>query len=348
MSTEITPEQVIANLEMLIANATIARGSLVNAPILAASAAAASAADEASITALNAEVLALEAEIERLKAQVPPSRAPIQIGANCNTPTDNSWPYFKSVEQTFGQPLNPARMFDGRTIALSGPAKAALAEGRPVAYSIAADVPSGIAGTYDGAVRSMAMELSKVPNSIFLADHEPEQPPKGISGPSFVKWQERFYGVVREVAPDLLVGPAHQSYQYEGPWANRGLDGSYLTSAGDFYGLDYYTGVPSGRKAGVPLSQEPGWVNWFKLVRPMAMKTGYPIKFMEYGVYHPDQSILEDILRQDADYIQGLNDTGDVYIDTLCLWLGSGNQGNWQTGLLAAAPLIRWLYEPLS
>ena len=277
----------------------------------------------------------------------PPGVSTIVLGANGSNPPDYSYQRFLAVEQAFGAHLAPARMFDGKKVVLTAPAAECLMAGRPCAYSIAVDVEAGIRGDHDLAVRDIAVQLATVPGSVFLSVHEPEQPPKGIPGPRFVAWQDRFYSLVREAAPRLSVGPAHQSYQYEGPWAARGLDGSYLTSGGDFFGLDYYTGTPKGGKGGVPLTEQPGWLNWYALVRPAALATRKPIRFLEYGVYHPDPTAREDILRRDRDYLAGLNaDPNEPDVDLLCLWLGEGNAGDWQTGLIQSAPLLRELYGP--
>ncbi len=75
------------------------------------------------------------------------------------------------------------------------------------------------------------------------------------------------------------------------------------------------------------------------------MASGKPIRFMEYGVYHPTRQNREDILRRDHDYLSALNaNPAEPNVDMLLLWLGSGNAGDWQTGMLESAPLLRQLY----
>lgn len=166
--------------------------------------------------------------------------------------------------------------------------------------------------------------------------HEPEDADDtyGGDGTKFVAAYTPVYDKLKAANPQLLVGMAAMTFQYNpnnAPIQQQGVDGSFIPPADkvDFYSADNYQNKPSGKG----LVNDPAWLGWYKLVKDK----GKPLALAEYGMgVNPVGYTVDAWAAQRAASIKA----DAVYLRTLpgfqlpgafwLYWYNTGAQGDWR------------------
>lgn len=258
-----------------------------------------------------------------------PGPPTITLGAAVNLP-DNSFASFRAAEQKVGVPLRVDRTFS-TGVTLPQTAKDALAAGVSVYHSIRPPLNPTTAD--DQAILGVAASLAAVPGSALLAHHEPENPNKTTTAAAFQSVHRHVYRLVKAQHPNLDVGYASMSYHYR-PGGVAVAGGWIIPDEfTDFHGVDDYRGASAYEPLG-PIEANNQFGGWWKLVQGMIK----PKRVIEYGIRADDRNFMAGVIRSDHAWLSAHG------FDTVLLWLGTGDAGDWAAGLLSP-PVVQAIRE---
>lgn len=209
----------------------------------------------------------------RVTIKLPETISPVYVRPSMlvGAATDQSEDAFEKLEYLVG------RMGVRRTYESSLPATFANTAARTDAglraswQSVKSNWANTAAGVYDDAITAFAKSVPDGHNLMLTWQHEPEN--DGGVAADFIKGYQRFYSVVKDVRPDILVGPIFIGWTFDSRNGNRqATQAAYADPIGakymDFAGIDPYNTYhfpPAGNKDNwdeAPLQAYTNFIDW--------------------------------------------------------------------------------------
>lgn len=159
------------------------------------------------------------------------------IGAAVNNGSQTN---FNTLETAIG-PLMVYRSYDSGFPANWQSGAASWVPDRVVSWhSLKPDVAGTASGSLDAQLTTWVKSIPATHKTMLTFQHEMENPSKNINSAQFRTAFQRFYGIVKQYRPDILVGPIYMSWTFDPASGRNWADWWPGDTAADFIGVDTY------------------------------------------------------------------------------------------------------------